>query len=129
VPTAYTAGAPNILVLPDAYTYRYSLYCYSNAKASFVTSARYDLNGAVSISDVPGLTNLWHVYPKWHAASTALSISLFLLPDEHPYVVRNMYVMIILRWMRCGGMDWIDLALERERWLAVVNAAMNLRVP
>jgi len=27
------------------------------------------------------------------------------------------------------GMDWIDLAQERGRWRAVVNAAMNLRVP
>jgi hypothetical protein len=27
------------------------------------------------------------------------------------------------------GMDWIELALDRERWSAVVNAVMNLRVP
>jgi hypothetical protein len=28
-----------------------------------------------------------------------------------------------------GGMDWIDMAQDRGRWRAVVNAVMNLRIP
>ena len=28
-----------------------------------------------------------------------------------------------------GGMDWIDVAQERDRWWALVNAVVNLRVP
>ena len=27
------------------------------------------------------------------------------------------------------GMNWIDLVRDRDRWWAVVNAVMNLRVP
>jgi hypothetical protein len=29
----------------------------------------------------------------------------------------------------CGGVDWNELAKDRNRWQALVNAVMNLRVP
>jgi hypothetical protein len=34
-----------------------------------------------------------------------------------------------LQEVGCGDMDWIELAQDRDRWWALLNAAMNLLVP
>jgi hypothetical protein len=39
---------------------------------------------------------------------------------------------IILKWIFekwDGAVEWIDLAQDRDRWRAVVDAVMNLRFP
>jgi len=44
-------------------------------------------------------------------------LSMSVLSKENVFVVG------------CGGMDWIELAQDRDRWRALVSAVMNLRVP
>ena len=56
---------------------------------------------------------------------------LALLGAHHIFRVSGLRVKMDLQEMvwGAGDMDWIDLAEDRDRWRALVNAVMNLRVP
>ena len=38
-------------------------------------------------------------------------------------------IKLELQEVGCGGMDWIHLAQDRDRWWALVNVVMNLWFP
>jgi hypothetical protein len=38
-------------------------------------------------------------------------------------------IKIDLREIGCNGMDWVDLAQDRDQWRALVDTAVNLLVP
>jgi hypothetical protein len=50
-------------------------------------------------------------------------------PFRRPRHGWNNNINVDLEEVGCRGMDWIELAQEREKWRALLNAVMNLRVP
>jgi hypothetical protein len=56
--------------------------------------------------------------------SKQLGISRVLLSFIE--LVRVREYLVEVGW---GDMDWIGLAQDRERWRAIVNSVLNLRVP
>jgi hypothetical protein len=55
------------------------------------------------------------------------------MPEERPLGrPRRRWVdniQVDLREIVLDGMDWIELAQDRDQWRALVNTAMKLRVP
>jgi len=50
-------------------------------------------------------------------------------PHGRPRHRWEVNIKMDLQEVGCGCMDWIKLAQDRDRWQALVNVVMNLRVP
>jgi hypothetical protein len=69
----------------------------------------------------------------WHAWERNVYRVLMLKPEgkrplEIPRRRWEEGITIDLREIGWGSVDWIQLAHNKDRWLAVVNTVMNLRV-
>jgi len=50
-------------------------------------------------------------------------------PLGRPRHRREDNIKMDLHEVGCGGMDWIELAEDRDGWWALVNIVMNLKFP
>ena len=49
-------------------------------------------------------------------------------PLGRPRCIWEDNIKMDLQEVECGGMDWIELAQDRDRWRALVSTVMNLQV-
>jgi hypothetical protein len=50
-------------------------------------------------------------------------------PLERPRRRSEDNIKMDVQEVGCGGMDWIELAQDRDRWRVLVNVVMKLLVP
>jgi hypothetical protein len=51
------------------------------------------------------------------------------MTSKNNYLSKNSCIIMNLREIECEVANWIHLAQDRERWSALVNTVMNIRVP
>ena len=54
---------------------------------------------------------------------------LVMKTEERPRRRWEDNIKMDLQNVGCGGMEWMEVSQDRDKWRALVNAVMNLRVP
>jgi hypothetical protein len=52
----------------------------------------------------------------------------FLVLAHSPYLMMKEFYSVCVSEIDWGGIEWIQLAQDRDRWQALVNTVINLRV-
>jgi hypothetical protein len=69
------------------------------------------------------------LYTRLHG-STSQKTAIFILVVLRTWNLVTPFNDVKQAWeIRFGDVDWINLAQDRNRWQALVNTVMNLRVP
>jgi len=50
-------------------------------------------------------------------------------PLGRPWRKWEVNIKMDLQEVGCGGVNWFELAQDRDRWRTIVNTVMNCRVP
>jgi hypothetical protein len=69
----------------------------------------------------------WRPISECHIIYTLVS-KINKIPLGRPRRRWEDNIRMDLQEVGCGGMDWTELAQDRDRWRAILNAVMNLRV-
>jgi hypothetical protein len=77
------------------------------------------MDSAPLLIQLEALDKQKHLYTK----------SRSMLSHEAMSYLLHMQSELHLREIGWGGMDWINLAQDRDQWRAVMNTVMNLQVP
>ena len=114
------------------YVFRPGVYRFSKNLEATPTfkSQMYDMKSSPPHRPMQHLTHIFKdpFSSPSHGRSTYIQAKDFLRPLGRP---RRQWedIKTDLQEMGCGGMDWIQLAQDRDRRQALVNVKMNLRVP
>jgi hypothetical protein len=74
------------------------------------------------------MKGVWHAWERGETCRVLVGKPEGKRPLERPRRRWEDGIKMDLREIGWGGVQWIQLAQDRDRWRAVVNAVMNLRV-